>query len=131
MARTKESPQVVWQEKFQQEYELNPFQSQGREQLRYNRLDDAKTWWFNPLNPDSLRLSRIAYNMLKKAKVPTFKFKLTEKYKSKTFVQLERWMSSPYYLLNAQTIVLYSDSDAMMMALHGNNLQQYLDNQEK
>lgn len=131
MARTKESPQVVWQEKFQKEYNLNPFQSTGREQLRYNRLDDAKTWWFNPLNPDSLRLTRISYNMLKKAKVPTFKFKLTEKYKPKTFVQLERWMSSPYYLLNAQTIVLYSDSDAMMMALHGNNLQQYLDNQEK
>ena len=131
MPRTKDSPQVVWQEKFQQKYELNPFQSQGREQLRYNSLDDPKTWWFNPLNANSLRLNRIAYNMLKKAKVPTFKFKLTEKYKPKTFVQLERWMSSPYYLLNSQTIVLYSDSDAMMMALHGNNLQQYLDNQEK
>jgi len=26
---------------------------------------------------------------------------------------------------------LFGESEAMMMALHGNNLQQYLDNQEK
>lgn len=69
--------------------------------------------------------------MLIQAKVPVFKFKTTEKYRPKTFVQLERFVTSPYYLLNAQTIVLFGESEAMMMALHGNNLQQYLDNQEK
>ena len=131
MARTSESLQVIWQTKFQKDHILNPFQSLGRDKLHYNSLDEPKTWWFNPVNPDSLRLTKMAYRMLTQAKVPVFKFKTTEKYRPKTFVQLERFVTSPYYLLNSQTIVLFGESEAMMMALHGNNLQQYLDNQEK
>jgi hypothetical protein len=129
MSRTAKSLQVIWQTQFQKDYILNPFVSESRTNLSYQKLDNPATWWFNPTNPNSLRLTRPVYSMLIDAKVPTFKFKLTEKYRPKTFVQLERYFTSPYYLLNAQTIVMFGETEAMMMALHANNLQQYLDNQ--
>lgn len=129
MSRTAESLQVIWQTQFQKDYILNPFVSESRTNLSYQKLDNPATWWFNPTNPNSLRLTRPVYSMLIDANVPTFKFKLTEKYRPKTFVQLERYFTSPYYLLNAQTIVMFGETEAMMMALHANNLQQYLDNQ--
>lgn len=132
MPSTADSPQAVWQKKFQKEYQLNPFTS-SRDNLSYTRLDNPATWWHNPINKNSLRLTKTSYYMLIKASAVSYRFKLTEKIKPKTFVQLERYFTVPYYLLNAQTIVLFSEGskETMMLALHGNNLQQYLDNQDK
>ena len=67
MARTAESLQNVWQAKFQ-EHTLNPFTSDPKLGLRYQRYDNPASWWHNPVNPDSLRLTRPAFNMLNKNK---------------------------------------------------------------
>lgn len=130
MSSTAGSPQAVWQKKFQEENSLNPFTS-SQEGLSYTRLDNPSTWWHNPLNKNSLRLTKNAYYMLDKAKVKTYKFQLPEKIKPKTFVQLERYFTSPYYILNASKIVVFGEVESMMLALHGSDLQQYLDNQDK
>lgn len=132
MSTRGDSPQAIWQKKFQSEYSLNPFQS-SRESLTYTKLDNPATWWQNPTNHSSLRLTKVAYKMLVDAKAPNYKFTITEKYKPRTFVQLERHFTVPYYLLNAQKIVLFGEEskETMMIALHGNNLQQYLDNLDK
>ena len=129
MARALDCPQTVWQNKFR-EYDLAPF-SDGAKGLKYHDLNDPKFWWFNPLNHKSLRLTPGAFKMLEKAKVKNYKFDITQKYLTKTFVQLEKHFTSPYYLANAKRIYIFGETEMMMLALHGNDLQQYLDNQEK
>lgn len=130
MSRTADSPQSVWQKKFL-EYNLNPFLKDSDKGLIYNKLDNPATWWHNPINANSLRLTKVAHSILSKTDIPTYRFKLTEKYKPKTFIQLERYFTSPYYIINAQSIIVYGEVEAMMIGLHGNDLQQYLDNQDK
>ena len=130
MPNTADLPQAVWQKKLREEYNLNPFTS-SRDNLTYTNLDNPATWWHNPINKHSLRLTKHAYYMLDKTKAVSYKFKLTEKVKPKTFVQLERYFTAPYYILNAQTIAVFGEKESMMLALHANNLQQYLDNLDK
>lgn len=127
MPRNPDSPQAQWQKQFRQAIKIDV---DGLREF-YNRWDNPATWWHNPVNYDSLRLTKEAYHAITSTEFPHYKFKLTEKVKPKTFVQLERYFTSPYYILNAQTIVVFGDMEAMMIGLHANNLQQYLDNQDK
>jgi hypothetical protein len=41
---------------------------------------------------------------------------------------LERHFTGPYFIISPLAIVLFGETEVMMLALHGNNLQQYLDN---
>lgn len=89
-------------------------------------------WWHNPTNPNSLRLTKLAFEVLTKVKQHKFyKFKLIHDIKPKTFVQLERYFTEPYYIQNHTTIFIMGEREAMMVGLHANNLQQYLDNHSR
>ena len=122
------SAQQSWQQKFQS-YNLIPFDTEKTKfALRYHNLNDPKFWWHNPLNSNSLRLTRLAFNILEKSKVPSWKFKLDKVFLNRTYIQLERHFSAPYYLFGQQTIHVYGETEMLMLSLHGNNLQQYLDN---
>ena len=131
--RTPDSPQNVWQNKFLTDYDLTPFTS-DQEGLKYHRLRDPKTWWHNPdwwhnpLNPNSLRLTKTGFTILEKANVKNHKFVLTKKLVSKSYIQLEKYFTSPYYIQNANMVFVFGETETMMLMLHGNNLQQYLDN---
>lgn len=126
--RTADSLQVVWQNRFQ-EHELNPFTNDPKLGLRYQRYDNPASWWHNPLNPDSLRLTRPAFVMLSKNKdIKSWQFKLSTPLLTRAFIQLEKHFTSPYFIQNNTTIWVFSEQDSIMLALHGNNLQQYLDN---
>jgi len=105
--------QAEWQTKF---YALIPYSI------------SPSSWWYNPTNHSSLRLTQKAYLEVRK-QVKFYKFELIHDIKPKTFVQLERWFKEPYYVQNRKTIHIVSERDAMMLSLHANNLQQYLDNQ--
>lgn len=130
MGRDADSLQVIWQTKFQ-EYHLNPFLTDPKAGLRYQRLDNPATWWFNPLNFNSLRLTRPAFNMLsKQTDVPKWKFDLPQVILPKTLLQLEKYFTSPYFI-NMKTIWVFGETESIMLALHGNNLQQYLDNHDE
>jgi hypothetical protein len=126
--RTAESLQNVWQARFQ-EHTLNPFTSDPKLGLRYQRYDNPASWWFNPLNPDSLRLTRPAFNMLSKNKeINNWYFKLPTELVNRSYIQLEKHFTSPYYISGPKSIYVFSEQDSIMLALHGSNLQQYLDN---
>ena len=114
MSRKAESPQAVWQAQF---YELYPLST------------SPSMWWYNPTNHNSLRLTQPAYLKIRD-QIKFYKFKLIHDIRPKTFIQLERWFKEPYYVQNHKTIHIVSERDAMMLSLHANNLQQYLDNQE-
>ena len=118
MSRSADSPQAVWQEKLQQQGPIKP---------QY-LANPANFWWHNPTNHNSLRLTSNAYLAIKNT-VKFYKFQLSHDIRPKCFVQLERYFKEPYYVQNRKTIHIMSDRDAMMLSLHANNLQQYLDNQ--
>lgn len=114
MPNTVETLQNTWQQKL---HELNPFSI------------SPSSWWYNPTNHNSLRLTQNAYLKVKQH-IKFYKFELVNDIRPKTFIQLERWFHEPYYVQNRKTIHIVSERDAMMLSLHANNLQQYLDNQE-
>ena len=107
------SLQAEWQTKL---HETSPFSI------------SPSSWWYNPTNHSSLRLTQNAYMQVRK-QIKFHKFELSHDIRPKCLVQLERWFKEPYYVQNRKTIHIVSERDAMMLALHANNLQQYLDNQ--
>lgn len=110
--------QMFWQEKFCTSDWLTNVISKAR-----------STWWYNPTNPKSLRLTKSVFNAIIQHKsINLYKFELPDAILPKTLVQLERVFTEPYYIFNIRTIYVHSDKDAMMLSLHANNLQQYLDN---
>lgn len=129
MVRAVDCPQNIWQAKFQ-EYQLNPFTS-DKVSLRYQKFNSSAFWWHNPTNTFSLRLTRPAFVTLEKAKVPNWKFKLDKVYMPKTYLQLEKHFTAPYYIHGSQIIYVYGETEMIMLSLHGNNLQQYLDNHNR
>ena len=128
MARTAESLQNIWQAQFQ-EHTLNPFTNDPKLGLRYQRYDNPASWWHNPVNADSLRLTRPAFNMLNKnPDIKHWHFKLPSSLVTRAYIQLEKHFTSPYYIPSHNSIYVFSEQDSIMLALHGSNLQQYLDN---
>ena len=131
MSRDANSPQAVWQAEFQK-YQLTPFSvDRLKKSLRYHDLSSPQFWWHNPVNPNSLRLTVGAWHVLKACKeVPHWKFDLPIQVLPKSYLQLEKHFASPYYIPNAKTIIVFSERESMMLVLHANNLQQYLDNHD-
>ena len=84
--------------------------------------------WRNILNPDSLRLTGGAYNLLKKDKTIVFYHFAIDGVSSLQLLQLDRLLKSPYFLKSRKQIELLGEEDAIMLTLHANNLAQYLSN---
>lgn len=87
-------------------------------------------WWDNPTNPNSLRLSARACNLLHEDYDEKFyRFDLPQQILPKTLIQLERHFEDPYYIpaLRKQAIYICGEREVVMLALHENNLQRYLD----
>ena len=119
MARNDSSRQVIKEKYFLSKYPL----------LSANK---SYWWWDNPTNANSLRLSIQAFYMLKRDNHEKFyKFDLPHEILPKTFIQLERHFEEPYFIGNSNTIYIMGEQEAMMLALHANNLQQYLDNHSR
>jgi len=131
MPRTNESLQTIWQAKFQ-EYQLNPFAPSRIHNITatYYPLNKPSSWWYNPINPDSLRLTRFSFQMIsKQKKIKNWKFK-TNVILPKTLLKMEKYFTSQYFIgPNSKSIYVYDERDAMMLGLHANNLEQYIDNQ--
>lgn len=90
-----------------------------------------KTWWQNPLNPTSFRLTKNGYHWFASiAKITGHTIELEEKIMPKHLLQLEKLFTEPYYIQNLKTIVVYGETDAIMLRLHSGNLATYLDNLE-
>jgi hypothetical protein len=85
--------------------------------------------WTNPTDNNSLRLTLTGLQFVKsKLDLKSYAFALEEELTNQNILQLERLFQGPYYLLKRQKIVVFEESEAMMLTLHGNNLKAYLDN---
>jgi hypothetical protein len=88
------------------------------------------TWWVNPTNNNSLRLTKIGHNWTQKyCGIKYTEVKISHTVYFKQLLQLERLLKEPYYI-QGKTILLSGEMDAIMLQLHAGNLAQYLDNLE-
>jgi len=86
-----------------------------------------KLWWVNPTDPHSLRLSLAGLQFVKaNLRLQSYEFVLPEELNNHQLLQLERLFPDMYYLLKRQKIILFTESEASMLTLYGNNLAQYL-----
>lgn len=92
-------------------------------------VGDVRPIWFrNPLNKHSLRLTHIGFKWaVSRSKFVPHKITLETVINGKQMLQLERLFSEPYYF-NEKSIMVFSETDAVMLQLHAGNLTQYLDN---
>ena len=99
----------------------------GQESSIYSQV--SKLWWWNHTNPFLLRLSKPGIAFIKKyTKIPVYECQLAESLKNRTLIQLARLMTCPYYINKMDHILLLGEQETVMLRLHADNLQQYLDN---
>jgi hypothetical protein len=88
--------------------------------------------WFNPTNDHSMRLTKAGYVYLTvNIQLTRYEFKLPEKIKPKVLLQLERYIAFPYYIQSLSRISVFDEETAIMLQLHGSDLETYLNNLEK
>jgi hypothetical protein len=88
--------------------------------------------WFNPTNDRSMRLTKAGYTHLTlNIQLTRYEFKLPEKIKPKVLLQLERYIAFPYYIQSLSRISVFDEETAIMLQLHGSDLETYLNNLEK
>lgn len=87
-----------------------------------------RSWWMNPTDPNSLRLSLPGLQFIKaNLKIASYEFELSEEITNHNLLQLERVFGSMYYLLKRKKIIVFEEQEAMMLTLHNSNLNSYLD----
>jgi hypothetical protein len=90
-----------------------------------------RQWWWNHTDSKNLRLSKTAIQFINKfTKIPVYECNLPEPLRNRTLVQLGRLMTCPYYINKMDHIMLLGEEETVLLKLHANNLQQYLDNLE-
>lgn len=122
MSRPADSPQEIWQRRF-----LTCDTDQRTDKQRQG-LDHPANWWYNPTNFSSLRLNTQGYHLVRRLQLHNWHFQLDTNLLAKHFLYLERYFTSPYYIFTNRKIVVWGEQESIMLALHGSNLNQYLDN---
>ena len=110
----------------QKDYQRKVLEGCGLDYKAYQ--SQLPLWWRNPTNPSSLRLTFPGYKFFSKILgTACHEIELAEQLKSKHLLQLERLFAEPYYIGN-EKIIVFGESDAIMLQLHAGNLGNYLDN---
>lgn len=113
----------------QQSYTEGILAAAGQDPASYGLV--IKIWWWNHTDPANLRLSKSGLQFIKKfTKIPVYECILTEPLRNRTYIQLSRLFTCPYYLMGKDKIILLGDEETVLLKLHADNLQQYLDNLE-
>jgi hypothetical protein len=112
------------------EWRNRAIESAGYDPRRDFTSESFGRWWFNGINPSSLRLSRDGAKWFDDtAKFKFYHIKLERPITGRQMLQLEKLFDSPYYLTN-KSIYLLDEATFIMLQLNAGNLAQYLDNLE-
>jgi hypothetical protein len=84
--------------------------------------------WFNPLNSNSLRLTKYGLAAIPRKEYQAHTINLAEKIKPGHYLLLERAMPAPYYIKKMDQIYVYDEQVAIMLTLHAGDLGTYLTN---
>lgn len=86
----------------------------------------TETWWVNPINPASMRLSRMGFMWFHDmAKRPNHEITLSHELTARHLLQLERLITEPYFI-KKRSLIVFGERDAIMLQLHAGNLAAYL-----
>ena len=111
----------------QQSYTEGILQAAGRDATEYPQF--IKVWWWNYTDSTSLRLSKSGMQFIKKfTQIPLYECALAEPMRNRTLIQLSRLFTCPYYIPKLDKIILLGEEETVLLKLHADNLQQYLDN---
>jgi hypothetical protein len=92
---------------------------------------DPPIWWHNPINPQSLRLTRAAQKWLaQNTTIKLHHIKLQRGLGGRQFLQLERLLTSPYEIVNYKRLAVLDETTLIMLQLHAGDLHTYLQNLE-
>jgi hypothetical protein len=98
----------------------------GQNSLEYPQY--IKLWWWNHTDAANLRLSKQGLQFIKKfTRIPVYQCNLSEPLRSRTLIQLSRLFTCPYYINKQDSIQLLGEEETVLLKLHADNLQQYLD----
>lgn len=102
-------------------------QAAGADTTTYPQF--IKSWWWNHTKPNNLRLTKSGIEFIKKyTKIPVYDCVLPEPMRSRTMIQMSRLLACPYYILKIDQLLLLGEQETVLLKLHGDNLQKYLDN---
>ena len=111
----------------QQSYTEGILAAAGRDSSEYSQF--ARVWWWNHTDPNSLRLSKSGWQFIKKfTRIPMYECSLSEPLRNRTLIQLSRLFTCPYYIEKSDKLILLGEQETVLLKLHADNLQQYLDN---
>jgi len=88
----------------------------------------SKELWWNHTDQKNLRLSTYGIRFINDNKIPYFDIRLSEPLKNRTLIQMSRLLTCPYYIKKLDVVYLLGEEESIMLTLHADNLQQYLDN---
>jgi hypothetical protein len=115
----------------QAEWRNRAITAAGYDPRRDYTNESFRGWWFNGINPASLRLSKSGVTwFLQQSKFKFVGVELSIGIRGKHLLQLERLLTEPYYIRTYKNIMVMSEVTAVMLELHAGDLGQYLDNLE-
>ena len=87
--------------------------------------------WYNKINYQSLRITYEGFKWFGRT-MKFYQVDLVNDVYPKQMLQLEKLLKSPYYIRKQkqQSLFVSTDQDAVMLQLHGGDLNSYLDNLE-
>ena len=115
----------------QAEWRNRAITAAGYDPRRDYTNENFRKWWFNGINPSSLRLSRPGVTwFLQQAKFKFIDVELSSPIRGRHLLQLERLLTEPYFIRTYKNIMVMDETTAIMLQLHAGDLGQYLDNLE-
>jgi hypothetical protein len=94
-----------------------------------NNKEVRQWWWYNPINPSSLRLRKIAYSLIKDYEDLQFVKidKLNPELSNLDLILLEKILTVPYYIQSTKSIAVFKNSDiSSCLVLYGTDLHRFL-----
>ena len=90
-------------------------------------IDLRSVIFHNPINHDSMRLSKKGYSFLKvHLKLVEYPITLSSSIMPQDLLLLERHIHYPYYIPLLNRLMVFDETTACMLYLHQGNLQNYL-----
>jgi hypothetical protein len=97
--------------------------------VKYSIDHFRKVWFFNPLNANSLRLTKVGFQFCtNNAEIENYRHNLNANILPKTLLQMEKYFPAPYYINYINEIRIFDERTSMTLILYNNDLQKFLDN---
>lgn len=86
--------------------------------------------WFNPINPNSYRLTQFAFSVLSK-QYTAYTYSFDGAISNRILLDLEKNFKFPYYIQGRKQISIFTDSDVVFIELLGGNILEYMEKLSK